>query len=393
MAFMDLFRRGSTTSSTLPKISKPRLVMRMGEDEHPATKKKNADGGPFLEDWSEGTSNSIRTARLSFDGDEIISLGHAGFQFWDSKNGGLKDTIELPEVTGTLTTKGLRIGRSEIDISPDRQSFASFGTQPRPGTQYTDYWSMLHRRNAMDSPVILPGGVSENMLNGVRFLSLPNRLIRWGYKDTVTQLDLIATDTNTIVDSCRLPRGAHVRYLSADGRAFAGWHEGVIALDCSNDKLSIASRLDLPSAGSFASGHAHYGVVSSDEALWVLASRVEGERTGVYRGALSAWDRSGTKIWSVETSALNTLWREISSLSLHPNKREVAISITEREIEIGKFSRVSSCVVLINIADGLPMRWFKAHRNHSAVHCLADGEHILTVSGAECAMKLWDLRS
>ncbi|MGE0702441.1 MAG: hypothetical protein AB7P22_00750 [Vicinamibacterales bacterium] len=390
MGLMDLFRR-STTSSALPKLSKPTLVARMGEGEHAGRKTTNADGGPFLEDWSEGTSNAVRSGRPSFDGKEIVSVGDAGFQRWDATTGALKETISLPEVTGTLTTKGLRVGRSAIDISPDMQSFASFGTQPRPSTQYTDYWSMLHHRRALDKPIVLPGWVAEDMLSGVRFLPSPNRLLRWGYKSKATQLDLIGTDSNTVIDSCRLPYGAHISHIAANGRAFAGWHEGVLALDGSQDKLSIVSRLDLDSAGSFGSGHSHYGVLTSDETRWLVTSRFEGERTGVYRGTLSAWDKAGTKIWGVETSELNPLWREVASLSIHSNDQAVAISVIERDFVIGKHSRLASYVVFINIADGLPQRWFKAHRNYCSAHCLPDGERVLTVSRDECAMNLWTL--
>jgi len=364
--------------------------VRIGEEEHPAKKKQNASGGPFVEDWSEGDSGAVRTGRLSFDRREIISLGAAGFQFWDGKTGTLVETISIPDVTGTLATKGLRVNREQIDVSPDRKSFVSFGRQPRPGTQYTDYWSMVHHRSGLDTPVALPGWIKENMLSGVLFLPLPNRLLRWGYKGENTQLDLIATDNNRVIDTFSLPRGSDVRHISPEGCAFIGWHKGVMALDCANDKLSPVCQLDLETAGVYGSGHSHYGVLTTDRSLWVVRSRFEGERTGIYRGRLSAWETaSEQKLWSIEISELNPLWREIDSVSIHPNDQLAAISVAEREFVLGKFNRKASCVVLINVADGAPKQFFKAHRNSSTAYWLADGERLLTVSRGESAMKLW----
>jgi len=163
-----------------------------------------------------------------------------------------------------------------------------------------------------------------------------------------------------------------------------------MALDCSSDKLAPICQLDLPSAGPFGTGHGHFGLMTPDRNLWIVRSRSEGERTAFYRGTLSAWNPDTKQnIWSLEMSALSPLWRQISSISIHPNGKLLAAGVVEREAVVGKFHRLASHVLLINISDGKPLGYFKAHRNTCAAYFSSDGERILTVSGGECAMNLW----
>src|SRR2546430_17005148 len=117
MGLFDFLRK---STSNLPRIPDPTLIARMGEEEHPANKVENAQGGRMIEDWSEGKSKSIWSGRFSEDGRGILSQGQVGFQLWDTDTGRLTATIPRPN----LKDKGAQLDGS--DIGSDHQSFALY---------------------------------------------------------------------------------------------------------------------------------------------------------------------------------------------------------------------------------------------------------------------------
>jgi WD40 repeat protein len=208
-----------------------------------------------------------------------------------------------------------------------------------------------------------------------------NRLLRWGPR----VLELINTETRQVIDSLTFKSHLGVRVPDEGLRVYAGWEDGVATIDCSHDKLSRVAELEIPK------GLVNFGVTDTSGQTFFVSSRSEGERTGAYRGRVSAWNTSTKKpIWLLETSSLNPLWREVNSLSLHPNGETLACCVTETEMIIGKKHTSASYVVLVNTGDGAVKQYIKAHRNASGpVSFSPDGSRILTVSPHESAMKLW----
>jgi WD40 repeat protein len=377
MGLLDVFKK-SSASDRLPKISKPKLIARIGEEEHPPQQVRNADGGRMVEDWSEGKSGAIWTGRFLGGGKVILSSGKPGFQLWDGQTGALKTTIQMPD----FESAGVIL--ESIDISHDYNSFASYGRRPRPGTKFHDYVAWLHRVSALTDPTELPAiKKDEYLFNGIRFLPRPNRVVR----SSPRLLELIDTERNQVIDSLTFKSHINMR-LSEDGaRVFVGWDNGVAVVDCSNDKLSRVADLDLPPS------LLHFGIVDNAGKTIFISSRSEGARTGVYAGRISAWDISTKKpLWLIETSTLNTLWRDVTSTALHPNGDTLACCVTEKEVVVGKKHSSASCVLLVNARDGAVREYFKAHRNYAGpVSFTADATQLLTVSAGESAMKLWAL--
>ena len=167
MGILDVFMK-SSASDKLPKISKPKLIARMGEEEHPPIEKENADGGRLVVDKSEGKSGAIRVGGFVEGGKIILSSGKPGFQLWDSHTGVLKKTIQMPDF------ESMGVILESINISPDYNSFASYGRKPRPGTQFHDYVSWLHSLNALTDPIELPPmNLNEGIFNTyiIKFVS------------------------------------------------------------------------------------------------------------------------------------------------------------------------------------------------------------------------------
>lgn len=380
MGLLDFFKksRASSASESAGTTPKPKLVARIGEEEHPPQYVENANGGKMVEDWSEGRSGAIQTGRFVDGGNAILSWGKSGFQIWDGQTAALKKTIKTPD----FESGGVIL--ESIDISHDYDSFASYGRRPRPGTKFHDYVAWIHRMSALTQPTELPAiKKDESLFNGIRFLPRPGRIVR----SSPRLLELIDTECNQVIDSLTFKSHISMR-LSEDGaRVFVGWDAGVALVDCSTDKLSQVCDLDLPPS------LIHFGVVDSAGKTFFVSSRSEGERTGVYSGRISAWDISSKRPqWSIETRNLNSLWREANSVALHPTSETLACCVSEKEVVVGKKNSSASWVLLVNTNDGSVRQYFKAHRNSSGpVSFSADGTRLLTVCPHESAMKLWAL--
>ena len=305
----------------------------------------------MVEDWSEGKSGAVWTGRFLEGGKVILSSDKPGFQLWDGQTGALTTTIQMPD----FESAGVIL--ESIDISLERDSFASYGRRPHPGTKFTDYVAWFHRTSALANPTELPAiKKDEHLFNGIRFLPRPNRIIR----SSPRILELIDTERNQVIDSVTFKSHINTR-LSEDGvRVYVGWDDGVAVVDCSTDKLSRVADLELPR------GLLNFGIVDNAGQTFFVSSRSEGERTGVYCGRVSAWNISSKKpLWLLETRALNALWRDVSSLALHPNGGTLACCVTEKEVVVGKKHSSASCILLVNANDGAVRQYFKAHRNYA----------------------------
>jgi ligand-binding sensor domain-containing protein len=273
-----------------------------------------------------------------------------------------------------------------IDISHDHNSFASYGRRPRPGTKYADYVAWFHHRSDLTKPIELTDTRKDKgLFNGIRFLPRPNRIVR----SSPDLLELIDTERNQVIDSLNFKSDISTT-LSEDGaRVYVGWDDGVALVDCSTDKLSRVGDVELPK------GLWNFGVVDKAGQTFFVSSRSEGERTGWYCGRISAWNISTKKpLWLIETRALHILWRDVSSLALHPNGGTLACCVTEKDGIVGKKHSSATCVLLVNASDGTVREYFKAHRNYTGlvpVSFSADATRLLTVSSGESAMKLWGL--